>query len=271
MLAAYDAAAEPMLSPNRRAIEADVIPGEPAPDPRGRCHNSPMQRRVEFCRTSSGQRVPYLMYGQGPSLVIEYGWLTHLEHGSDLPGFEGFMERLACHCLLLLYDKPGFGLATDGTPSLSLDSAVEEWSHPPRRADEFTRLALGCRVDLSIGTSDVMEELEELFLKYGKPKIIRCDNGREFVSATLISWLTGLGIELAFIEKGQPQQNCFVERFNGTMRSEVLDVEDFDTVIEARVVLKQWSFEQCNNRRPHRGHGMLTPRQFADNWKAGGK
>lgn len=46
--------------------------------------------------------------------------------------------------------------------------------------DEFTRLALGCRVDLSIGTSDAMAELAELFLKYGKPKIIRCDNGREF-------------------------------------------------------------------------------------------
>jgi putative transposase len=137
--------------------------------------------------------------------------------------------------------------------------------------DEFTRLELGCRVDLSIGTSDVMAELEELFLKYGKPKVIRCDNGREFVAATLMSWLTGLGIEQAFIEKGQPQQNCFVERFNGTMRSEVLDVEDFDTLIEARVVLKQWSLEEYNIRRPHRGHGMLTPRQFADNWKAGGK
>lgn len=100
--------------------------------------------------------------------------------------------------------------------------------------------------------------------------MIRCDNGREFISATVLFWLTGLGIEQAFIEKGQPQQNYFVERFNGTMRTEVLDVEDFETVIEARVVLKQWSLEQYNNRRPHRGHGMLTPRQFTDNWKAGG-
>lgn len=54
----------------------------------------------------------------------------------------------------------------------------------------------------------------------------------------------------------QPQQNCFVERFNGTMRSEVLNVEDFETGIGARVVLKQWSLEEYNDRRPHRGHGM---------------
>ena len=135
--------------------------------------------------------------------------------------------------------------------------------------DEFTRLALGLRVDLSIGTADVMTELEQLFLKYGKPKILRCDNGREFISSTLKSWLSGLGIAIAYIEKGQPQQNCFVERFNGTMRTEKLDGEDFDTVLEARIVLKEWAFEEYNILRPHRGHGMLTPRQFADRWKAG--
>jgi transposase InsO family protein len=135
--------------------------------------------------------------------------------------------------------------------------------------DEFTRLALGCRVDLSIGTSDVIIELEQLFERHGKPKIIRCDNGREFIASSLKNWLAGLGIAVAYIEKGQPQQNCFVERFNGTVRAEKLDSEDFDTLLEARIVLQQWAFEEYNNRRPHRGHGMLTPRQFADGWKAG--
>jgi putative transposase len=125
------------------------------------------------------------------------------------------------------------------------------------------------RVDYSIGTADVMSELEQLFAKPGKPKIIRCDNGREFISSTLKSWLAGRGIAIAYIEKGQPQQNCFVERFNGTMRTEKLDGEDFDSVLEARIVLREWAFEEYNNRRPHRGHGMLTPRQFADGWKAG--
>jgi transposase InsO family protein len=135
--------------------------------------------------------------------------------------------------------------------------------------DEFTRLALGCRLDLSIGTRDVMAQLAALFEKHGKPKIIRCDNGPEFDSPTLRNWLAGQGIQIAYIEAGQPQQNCFVERYNGTMRTEVLNLEDFDTVVEARVVLQAWAFEQYNERRPHRGHGMLTPRQFADGWKAG--
>jgi transposase InsO family protein len=137
--------------------------------------------------------------------------------------------------------------------------------------DEFTRLSLACRVDTSIGTRDVIEELQKILEVNGKPKIVRCDNGREFIAATLKSWLAEHGVATAYIEKGQPQQNCFVERFNGTMRDELLTNEDFDTVLEARIILQQWAFVEYNTRRPHRGHGKLTPRQFADGWKVGGR
>ncbi len=135
--------------------------------------------------------------------------------------------------------------------------------------DEFTRVAMACRVDNSIGTHDVMEELEAIVAANGKPKIVRCDNGRKFIATTLRSWLAERGIAVAYIEKGQPQQNCFVERYNGTMRDEVLANEDFDTVLEARIILQKWALEEYNTRRPHRGHGMLTPRQFAERWKVG--
>ena len=53
------------------------------------------------------------------------------------------------------------------------------------------------------------------------------------------------------------------------MRDEVLANEDFDTVLEARIIVRQWALEEYNTRRPHRGHGMLTPRQFAERWKVG--
>ncbi len=55
------------------------------------------------------------------------------------------------------------------------------------------------------------------------------------------------------------------------MRNEVLANEDFDTVLEARIVVRQRAFEEYNTRRPHRAHAMLTPRQFADRWKVGRK
>jgi transposase InsO family protein len=136
--------------------------------------------------------------------------------------------------------------------------------------DEYTRLALGCRVSSSIGSSDVMEELEGLFRRHGKPKCLRSDNGREFISQTLVSWLRAQGVEPVFIERGSPQQNPYVERFNGTMRDEKLSGEEFESVLEARVVLQAW-LEEYNSLRPHRGLGMRTPLQYAKDCREGRK
>jgi putative transposase len=136
--------------------------------------------------------------------------------------------------------------------------------------DEYTRLALGSRVDRSIGSQAVREELERLFRSHGKPRYLRSDNGREFISRSLIEWLQSEGVEPVFIEKGSPQQNPYVERFNGTMRDELLSGEEFDSVLEARVIVKAW-LEEYNTRRPHRGLGMRTPLQYARDCREGRK
>ncbi len=132
--------------------------------------------------------------------------------------------------------------------------------------DEYTRVALGCRVDRSIGASDVVAELDRLFDEHGRPQVLRSDNGREFIAASLLDWLAERGVATAFIEKGSPQQNPFVERFNGTMRDELLNGEEFDSLLEARVRVDEY-----NTLRPHRGLGMMTPHQFAASSRAGSK
>ena len=132
--------------------------------------------------------------------------------------------------------------------------------------DEHTRIAVGCRVARSIGARDVIGELERLFQQRGKPAVLRSDNGREFIAASLADWLAGQGVQTAFIEKGSPQQNPFVERFNGTMRDELLNGEEFDSLLEARVVIANW-IDRYNSERPHRGLGMMTPLQYAAGWR----
>jgi hypothetical protein len=72
-----------------------------------------------------------------------------------------------------------------------------------------------------------------------KGDLASATTGRKFIASSLKKWLVGLGIAVAYIEKGQPQRNCFVERFNGTVRAEKLDSEDFDTLLEARIVLQR--------------------------------
>jgi transposase InsO family protein len=136
--------------------------------------------------------------------------------------------------------------------------------------DEYTRVAVGCRVARSIGARDVINELERLFEQHGQPDVLRSDNGREFIAESLGDWLAERGVKTAFIEKGSPQQNAFVERFNGTMRDELLNGEEFDNLLEARVVITNWLIEY-NTLRPHRGLGMLTPAAFAASCKEGPK
>ena len=136
--------------------------------------------------------------------------------------------------------------------------------------DEFTRECVGCRVDRSIGTLKVIETLEDVFEGRGKPKILRSDNGREFIGSTLIEWLKVQKVRPAFIAKASPQQNAYVERFNGTMRDEIISPEMFNSLAEARVVILNWVTEY-NTVRPHRGLDMMTPATFATTHRARSK
>jgi transposase InsO family protein len=90
------------------------------------------------------------------------------------------------------------------------------------------------------------------------------------IAATVVSWLAEQKVKTAFIEKGSPQQNPYVERFNGTMRSELLNGEDFDSLLEAQVLIMAW-VEKDNSLRPHRGLQMMTPLAFAMSENEGGR
>jgi putative transposase len=129
--------------------------------------------------------------------------------------------------------------------------------------DEFTRLCVGCFVAYSIGASEVRRLMEQTFEAHGRPEIIRSDNGREFIAKTLLDWYRDeQGVNPVQVEKGSPQQNCYVERFNGSTRGELLNLESFRSLTEARVMITRW-VEEYNNDRPHSSLGNRTPVEFA--------
>jgi transposase InsO family protein len=128
--------------------------------------------------------------------------------------------------------------------------------------DEYTRELVSCTVERSIGSTRVQRALADAFrYRHRKPQILRSDNGREFISAHLTSWLADEGVECAFIEKGRPNQNGIVERLNGLMRRHVLDAEDLNTLLEARVVITTWVAEY-NQHRPHGSLDGASPNQY---------
>ena len=57
-----------------------------------------------------------------------------------------------------------------------------------------------------------------------------------------------------------PQQNGFIESFNGSLRDELLNEELFDSLADARRKLAIWRYDY-NNVRPHSSLGNRTPAQ----------
>jgi putative transposase len=69
---------------------------------------------------------------------------------------------------------------------------------------------------------------------------VRSDNGPEFVSKALLSWIVAQGIGTALIEPGKPWQNGVTESFNGKFRDECLSLEWFRSRAEAKVIIETW-------------------------------
>ncbi len=124
--------------------------------------------------------------------------------------------------------------------------------------NEYSRKSLAGLAKRRIRADDVIEVLEELFIKHGVPAHIRSDNGPEFTAGVVRSWLKLLGAKTLFIAPGSPWENGFIESYNGKMRDELLNGEIFDTLLEAQVLLDDWR-EEYNKRRPHRALGYRPP------------
>ena len=71
-----------------------------------------------------------------------------------------------------------------------------------------------------------------------------------------------LHLDWHYIEPGKPQQNAFIESFNGRLRDEFLNETLFTTLAQARVELEECR-RDYNTERPHSALGNLTPIAYA--------
>lgn len=124
--------------------------------------------------------------------------------------------------------------------------------------DEYTRECLSMYVSRRIRSQDVLDQLYELFLTRGTPDHIRSDNGPEFASNAVRSWLKDIGVTTLFIEPGSPWENGYVESYIGKLRDELLNAEVFDTLVEAKVLVEGWR-KEYNRFRPHSSLGYRPP------------
>jgi putative transposase len=93
---------------------------------------------------------------------------------------------------------------------------------------------------------------------YGKPACIVSDNETEFTSRAVLNWANVNDVEWHCIDPGKPQQNGFIQSFNGSRRDALLNEEWFDSLSNARQKLALWR-NYCNKVRPHSSLGNQTP------------
>ena len=131
--------------------------------------------------------------------------------------------------------------------------------------DDFTKECLAIEVDTSLPGRRVASVLERLAESRGLPQSVTVDNGPEFVSKALDEWAYRNQLKLRFIEPGKPQQNAYIESFNGKFRDECLNEHWFLSMHHARQVIAAWR-QEYNDERPHSSLGYLTPNRFADSF-----
>ena len=139
--------------------------------------------------------------------------------------------------------------------------------------DDCCRENLALIADTSISGARVARELDALVRIYGKPSCIVSDNGTEFTSKAILKWANENAVEWHYIDPGKPQQNGFIESFNGSLRDECLNEEIFDSLAHSsgkqspglfsdpphtRRKLALWRYDY-NNVRPHSSLGNQTP------------
>jgi putative transposase len=137
------------------------------------------------------------------------------------------------------------------------------WSHIKllNIVDEYTRECPAIVVDRSIDDDRVVATLDRLSVTRGTPAFVRFDNGPEFIAAAVADWCRFNNVGTCFIDPGSPWQNAWIESFNGRLRDEFLNGWQFDSLLEAQVLIEDWRIDY-NMNRPHSAHGDLTPNEF---------
>lgn len=127
--------------------------------------------------------------------------------------------------------------------------------------DEGNREALAITAGTSLPSQRVIAVLEELIALHGPPAALRTDNGPEFTSRALATWCDTRDIKMRFIQPGKPQQNAYIERFNRSYRTEVLDAYLFEIIPQVQDESERW-LDYYNTERPHDSLGRVPPQIF---------
>jgi putative transposase len=128
--------------------------------------------------------------------------------------------------------------------------------------DQWSRQSPILEVASSMSGATVGQALDRVLPAGATLRSLRGDHGTEFTSRALEDWAYRRGVELDFTRPGKPVENAFIESFNGRLRDECLNVQQFTSIDDARAKIEAWRVDD-NQHRPHGALGRLTPNEYA--------
>lgn len=128
--------------------------------------------------------------------------------------------------------------------------------------DDATHEAVAVVPERAIGGHALTRILDRVAGERGLPQAIRTGNGKEFCGKAMLTWAHARGVRLFLIEPGKPNQNAYIESFNGRLRDECLNEHWFVSLAHAKAVIEAWQCEY-NEERPKKSLGGLTPSAYA--------
>ncbi len=232
-----------------------------------RAEEDKLRRRLR----AIARRHPRWGWKMAHRLLRREGWVVNRKRIRRLWRDEGLRRPPQCHKRRRARpDSAERLVATHPNHVWALDFQFDETANHRRLklcniVDEFTREALDMRVGRTCTADDVVATIEALVAERGAPAHLRMDNGPEMIAWALRDWCRLAGTHTTYIDPGSPWQTPWVESFNGRVRDELLNVEEFGSLTEAQVLVEAWRREY-NTYRPHSALGNLTPSEYQTRW-----
>lgn len=198
---------------------------------------------------------PRYGYRRIRALLVDEGWRVNWKRVYRLWRREGLKvpQRVRrrkrtgsreAACSRLRTEHPNDVWAWDFIHDRTVDGRSLKWLSV---VDEFTRECVVLEVERSLTSTDVVHHLMKCFSRHGSPKRIRSDNSPEFIARAVGDWLAHASVGPLYIEPGAPWQNGYAESFHSRLRDELLNTEEFTSLMEAKFPggLQSASSAQC--------------------------
>lgn len=121
--------------------------------------------------------------------------------------------------------------------------------------DDATHESVAVVPKRAIGDLMLTRILDGLSVSRSLPRVIRTDNGKEFCGRAMLTWAHTRQVKLTLIEPGKPNQNAYIESFNGRLRDECLNEHWFLNLAHGQIIIEAWRCEYNEERREERVGG----------------